>query len=167
LTDQDLKDLGVVLGGRARPPPIRLEPICRGRIGLPRLRLLTSANLASPYEEEAAQYSATDEPAGSSEFEPHFNLQDFNRVEYDTRQTHDEPDERNKHERTGLGGLARLLVLLIFLGGVVAAISLWSSTAVELQSKVTRKSGRVSPEQEIPVGAGSTQSTGTRRAANK
>jgi hypothetical protein len=110
----------------------------------------------------------SEQPAGSSDkFEPHFDLQDLNWVEYDTRQARDlEPDERNaapeeEYERTRLGGLARLLMVLIVLAGVVAVISWWSSTTVKLQSQVSHKtpfSGRVPQEQgtrQTPAGAGS------------
>ena len=102
-------------------------------------------------EEEAPQYSATEQPVGSSDkFEPPLDLQHLNWVQYDARQERDlEPDSEpedeqplalmmrhtpaapeEEYERTRRGGLAQLLVLLIILAGVVAAISWqWSSIA--------------------------------------
>jgi hypothetical protein len=105
------------------------------------------------YEPEAPQcLSATQEPtSGAHRFEPHLEAEDLNSVDYDTRQrdfepTYDSDDEprpvetvpRNavaeelydgKRPPLSNGGLARLVVVLIILAGVVAAIS-WQWSAI-------------------------------------
>jgi SPOR domain len=102
---------------------------------------------------------ATEEPAsGAHRFRPHLEAEDLNSVDYDTRQRdlepayepEDEPppvqasptrytsrsaaasaeeEHEGKRRPFSYGGLARLVVVLIILAGVVAAISWqWSAT---------------------------------------
>jgi hypothetical protein len=111
------------------------------------------------FEPEAPQYlSAAEEPAlGAHRFEPHLEAEDLNSANYDPRQRDLEPgyepddepppvqaptrytprgaaasaEEEYEGKRPPLfyGGLARLVVMLIILAGVVAAIS-WQWSAI-------------------------------------
>ena len=110
------------------------------------------------YEPEAPQYPQEESASPSHRFEPHLAPEDFNSVDYDTRQRDLEPaykpeDEQpapappvrysprgvaapaaeqeyeGKRPPLSFGGMARLLVVLIILAGVVATI-FWQWSAI-------------------------------------
>jgi hypothetical protein len=113
----------------------------------------TARQTREAYEPEAPQHPpGTEEPAsGAHRFQPHLEAEDLNSVDYDTRQRDLEPayepddepplytprsaaasaeeEHEGKRPPFSYGGLARLVVVLIILAGVVAAIS-WQWSAI-------------------------------------
>jgi len=118
----------------------------------------TARHTREAFEPEAPQYPPEEPSAPSHRFEPEFDPEELNSVEYDTRQRDLEPayDPEDEHpvpappvrysprsaaaapaeeeyERKrppiSYGGMARLLVVLIILAGVVATI-FWQWSAI-------------------------------------
>ena len=119
----------------------------------------TARQTREAYEPEVPEYAPEDSPSSSNRFEPHFEHDDHNSVEYDTREhdfeppyeTDEEPpapappvrySSRNavasapaeaayeaKRPPLSYAGMARLLVVVIILVGVAATIA-WQWSAI-------------------------------------